>query len=308
MTPSDSKSTPITAETAHWAKWANAEPAWEWPTGRAAVTVTFDVDAEASYLSLGNEYRDRLSSLSDGRFSVIRAVPRILSLLRRLNIKTTFFIPGWTAENYPHVVDAILSDGHEIGHHGYLHSRTDQISAPAQREEMERGFAALEAVGAPRPRGYRSTAWEMTAETVGLYKEFGFLYDSSFFSDDRPYIEKIGDVEILELPSHWSLDDWPYFGYTLDHGGNTSQASTWRHNMWAEYVQAKSESRNVNFVCHPEIIGRGHRFAELERLLETIMDDGQSWIATMEEVALHCGPRLRSSFDSGAVPSRQGPT
>lgn len=287
-------SAPPKAATQHWAAVSGHETKWEWPDSkRVAVTMTFDVDAESAYYSLGNEYFRRLSSLSEGRFSVVRAVPRILELLRRYDMKTTFFVPGWTAENYPHVVDSILTDGHEIGHHGYLHSRTDHISVDAQRKEIEKGFTALESVGAPRPRGYRSTAWEMTPETVRLFNEYGFLYDSSFFSDDRPYVEKFEEVDILELPSHWSLDDWPYFGYTLDFGGNTSSAMTWRENMWGEYLSARDEGRNVNYVCHPEIIGRGYRFSQLATLLDSIFDDGQAWIPTMEELALHVKTKLR---------------
>ncbi|GAA4013367.1 polysaccharide deacetylase family protein [Streptomyces plumbiresistens] len=284
---------PPSPDTQHWARWAASEPEWAWPDGKSvAVTLTFDVDAETAWYGLGDEYFARLTSLSEGRYSVVRAVPRILQLLRRLDLRTTFFVPGWTAENYPHVVEAILADGHEIGHHGYVHSRTDRVSADVQREEIERGFSALESIGVPRPRGYRNPSWEMTTETAAMVSEYGFLYDSSFLTDDRPYIEKVGDVELLELPSHWSLDDWPYFGYTGDFGGNTSTAATWRQNQWDEYQIARDEGRNVNFVCHPEVIGRGYRFTQLAKLLEDILADGRAWFPTMEELALHVAPKL----------------
>jgi peptidoglycan/xylan/chitin deacetylase (PgdA/CDA1 family) len=294
--PSHLNEAPPKAATEHWARWAAEEPDWAWPgSRRVAVTLTFDVDAEAAYYGMGEEYFRRLSSLSEGRFSVVRAVPRILQLLRRLDLRTTFFIPGWTAENYPHVVEAILNDGHEIGHHGYVHSQTNHSSVDAQREEIERGFTALESVGAPRPRGYRSTSWEVTPETFRLLNEYGFLYDSSFFSDDRPYLERFGETEVLELPSHWSLDDWPYFGYAADSGGNTSTATTWRQNLWGEYESALSEGRSVNYVCHPEIIGRGYRFTQMTKLLEDILEDGRAWLPTMEELALHVAPKLPSA-------------
>ena len=292
--PSHLTKEPPKAATEHWAHWGANQPDWDWPEGKdVAVTLTFDVDAETGYFSLGDDYLRRLSSLSEGRFSVVRAVPRILELLRRYELTTTFFVPGWTAENYPHFVDAILSDGHEIGHHGYVHSRTDQVSADVHREEIERGFRALESVGADRPRGYRSTSWELTPEAFRMIDEYGFIYDSSFFSDDRPYLERHEDVEVLELPSHWSLDDWPYFGYAMDSGGNTSAASDWRQNWWGEYESARDEGRNVNYVCHPEIIGRGYRASELARLLEQIREDGRAWIPTMERLARHVEPKLR---------------
>jgi peptidoglycan/xylan/chitin deacetylase (PgdA/CDA1 family) len=298
--PSHLSAEPLPAETGHWAHWARNEPDWDWPGGKSvAVTITFDIDAETAWYGAGDAYLHRLTPITEGRFSVVRGVPRILELFRRFALRTTFFIPGWTAENYPHVVESILNDGHEIGHHGYVHSRCDVSSPDAQREEIERGFAALDSVGVPRPRGYRNPWGEMTGDTLDLVHQAGFLYDSSFQGDDRPYVEKFGEVELLELPWYFGLDDWPYFGYATDGGGNTSTASSWRVNMWDEYQHARDEGRNVNYVCHPEIIGRGYRFVHLAKLLEDIVSDGRAWIPTLEELALHVQPKLRKSSIEG---------
>jgi peptidoglycan/xylan/chitin deacetylase (PgdA/CDA1 family) len=291
--PSHLSSEPMPAETAHWAAWASNEPKWGWPDGKkVALTVTFDVDAETAPYAMGDAYAAKPSRLSEARFSVIRGVPRILDLFKRLELRTTFFVPGWTAEAYPHVVEAILADGHEIGHHGYVHTKVTEASPEAQRNEIERGFEALENVGAPRPVGYRNPMGEMSFETLELVHNAGFLYDSSFLGDDRPYIEKFGEIELLELPWHWSLDDWPYFGVDTDFGGTPQPASAWYEVMRAEYEQARAEGRNVNIVCHPEIIGRGYRFAQLERFLTEIVSVGDAWIPTMSELAKHVEPLL----------------
>ena len=50
--------------------------------------------------------------------------------------------------------------------------------------------------------------------------EHGFAYDSSCMGDDRPYVEEHDGLRLLELPVHWSLDDWPRFGWSIDLGGN----------------------------------------------------------------------------------------
>ena len=47
----------------------------------------------------------------------------------------------------------------------------------------------------------------------------GFSYESSMMRDDRPYWVDAGGRPLLELPGHWSLDDWPFLGYTAYHGG-----------------------------------------------------------------------------------------
>jgi peptidoglycan-N-acetylglucosamine deacetylase len=266
---------------------------WGWPEGkRVAVSVTFDVDAESGFLGDSPDYARRLSTLSEGRFGVTRGMPRILALLAEHEIAATFFVPGHTVEGHPEIVEAILEGGHEIGHHGYIHLRTDKVSADDQREEIERGFAALAAAGAPRPVGYRSPAWELTPETFALLLEHDFAYDSSCMGDDRPYLETYEGRHILEIPVHWSLDDWPRFGWSIDLGGNVASPHELESSWLAEYRSARAEERHVVFTMHPEVIGRAHRFTHLESLVEEIASDGEVWFARLDEVASRVRPRL----------------
>jgi peptidoglycan/xylan/chitin deacetylase (PgdA/CDA1 family) len=266
---------------------------WQWPDGnRVAVSLSFDVDAESGFLGEGEEYRRRITSLSEGAFGVRRGIPRILDLLARRGIAATFFVPGDTAERHPGLCPALLEAGHEIAHHGYLHLRSDRVDAAAQREEIERGLAALDAAGVPAPRGYRSTSWELTPETFALLLEHGFAYDSSCMGDDRPYRQEWEGEALLELPVHWSLDDWPRFGWSIDGGGNVASTEELYASWLAEYRAAREEGRHVVYTMHPEVIGRAYRFAALERLVAEIAADGDVWFAPLEQVAEHVRPRL----------------
>ena len=268
-------------------------PQASWPGGRrVAVCLTFDVDAEAGFLGDGPQYLQRLTTLSEGRFGVTRGLPRILDLLRRYRIPATFFVPGYTAEVHPQAVAAILADGHEIGHHGHMHLRNDLASAAEQRTEIEQGLAALAAAGAPRPAGYRSPAWEMTPDTFALLLEHDFEYDSSCMGDDRPYLESYAGNSILELPVHWSLDDWPRFGWSIDHGGNVADIGELLTSWRGEFSAARDEGRLVTYTMHPEVIGRAYRLAQLEQLIEVMASNGDTWFATLAQAARHTAPQL----------------
>jgi peptidoglycan/xylan/chitin deacetylase (PgdA/CDA1 family) len=267
---------------------------WKWPRGQAAVSLTFDVDAEAGWLGEGEQYARRLTILSEGRYGVIRGVPRILELLSRYGIPATFFVPGHTADAHPALVRQLLSAGHEVAHHGHLHVRSDHVPAEVQRAEIVEGLAALERAGAPRPLGYRSTSWELTPETFDLLLEFGFGYDSSCMGDDRPYFETWNGLSILELPVHWSLDDWPRFGWNIDGGGNQSAPAELRTSWLADFRSAVAERRSITFTMHPEVIGRPQRFSELEQFVATIASD-DVWFATLADVADHARGVLASA-------------
>ena len=85
-------------------------PHWPGET-RAACAFTFDLDAETLWMARGvNEP----VALSQGRFGPVEAVPRILSLLDKAEVRASFFIPAWTAMHYPDTVRAIAAAGHEI--------------------------------------------------------------------------------------------------------------------------------------------------------------------------------------------------
>ena len=237
----------------------------------AQLALTFDVDAESIWLGASPGYEGRLSTLSEARYGVGRGLERILALLERHRATATFYVPGATAERHPDAVRRIVAGGHVIGHHGHDHLKSHTVSADVQRQEIERGLDALDALGV-RPDGYRSPAWELTPETLSLLGEAGFRWDSSLMEDDRPY--RLQGTTLIELPVHWTLDDWPWFGWTEDGGGNLADpavvARVWEH----ELRSAVHEQRLLTLTMHPEVIARPHRLAALERIIEAAVDAG----------------------------------
>jgi peptidoglycan/xylan/chitin deacetylase (PgdA/CDA1 family) len=256
-----------------------------WPgDAEVAVALTFDVDGEAPWLGAGSEYAGRLTTLSQGRFGPTRGLSRILALLAELEVRATFYVPGHTADQHPGAVTAILADGHEVAHHGYLHLGTEGLDDAGQRAELEQGLTALGRHGV-RPAGYRSPGWELTAETLSMLAGLGFVYDSSLMADDRPYWEVSGSEPLLELPGHWSLCDWPYFGWTPYQGGLLADPAAVERSWLEEYESARDDRRVITYTMHPEAIGRGYLLRMLGRLITAMRDRGRPWFATHAEIA-----------------------
>jgi peptidoglycan-N-acetylglucosamine deacetylase len=272
-----------------------------WPgDAEVAVALTFDVDGEAPWLGDGPQNERRLTLLSQGRFGPVRGLGRILDLLTELGIRATFYVPGHTADHHPEAMTAILAGGHEVGHHGYLHLGTEDLDADGQRGELEAGLAALARHGV-RPAGYRSPGWELTPETLALLARLGFSYDSSLMADDRPYWETSGTQPLLELPGHWSLCDWPYFGWTPYHGGLLADPARVERIWMEEYESARQEHRAITYTMHPEAIGRGYLLRMLRRILTSMLDRGRPWFATHAEIAALAAAPAESAGRPGAV-------
>ena len=159
---------------------------------RLSVCLTFDFDALSPWafeMAGGN-----VAALSRGEFGAV-AVPRILALLERRGIPATFFVPGHTALAYPELVREIRDAGHELGHHGWVHEPLSQLEPDRERELLRRGLDALDRVAGVRPLGYRAPSVDVSAATVEILVEHGFLYDASFSgSDFEPYYLRTGDA------------------------------------------------------------------------------------------------------------------
>src|SRR5687768_573450 len=91
-----------------------------WPDGaRAAVCLSFDADNESWLLAAGNTSP---TTLSTADFGAQTGLPRILALLDKHALPSTFFIPAVSALLHPEMIPAIMRSGrHEIGVHGWIH-------------------------------------------------------------------------------------------------------------------------------------------------------------------------------------------
>jgi peptidoglycan/xylan/chitin deacetylase (PgdA/CDA1 family) len=81
--------------------------------------------------------------------------PRLAAVLRRFNIRATFFCIGQRVEVYPDIVRSLIDDGHEIGNHSHSHRNLWYRSRTQVRSEIERCQAALSALTANVPALFR---------------------------------------------------------------------------------------------------------------------------------------------------------
>ena len=69
----------------------------------------------------------------------------------------------------------------------------------------------IERVTGRRPRGWRAPLYNFSHRSADLLVSRGFRYDASLMGDDQPYLLETDGGRLVELPSHWGLDDWPQY-------------------------------------------------------------------------------------------------
>jgi peptidoglycan-N-acetylglucosamine deacetylase len=247
---------------------------------RSTVCLTFDFDALSVWLAYDNVTP---AMLQRGEYGARVGIPRILRVLESQRLKATFFVPGHTIESFPRETEAILEAGHEIAHHSYAHVDPSKQTPDEERADMERAWNALERIGV-RPLGFRAPSADLSDVTLALVEELGFVYDSSLMTDDyRPFHPRIGDrvargqplergreSRLWELPLSFELDDWVHFQFNFDpyrKGGATPSdvLEIWRGEF--DWMDENVDEGVLTVTMHPQVIGRGHRIAMLERFI-----------------------------------------
>ncbi len=231
--------------------------------------LSFDVDAESPILVEGRRYADNAGVMSHQAYGPLVGVPRIIQLLQEYDLPATFFVPGLTADRYPQTVEQILAAGHEIGHHSYAHFSPFDQTEDAERADFEHALATLDRFGV-KPEGFRCPSWEPAWRTPALVAEYGLAYDSSLMDSDRPYLLETSAGELVELPVHWSLDDWEQYAYLPRPPFKSPIESPQKVlDLWTSELDAMRRYGCLFVLtCHPFLSGRPHRVEILRALIE----------------------------------------
>lgn len=177
--------------------------------GTLCFTVDFDRDvntpvpgkSKAGSLCDGNPCEPRFSSSSEG-------LGILLDILRDLGIKATFFVE---AETYVECGSPDLGK-HEVALHGLGHedftgeSTGIPISVDGAREILRTARDTVAKASGTVPKGFRAPYMKAPEYLPGLLKSEGFVYDSSYYSENGMVPVPYDLRGIVEIPASKIVD------------------------------------------------------------------------------------------------------
>lgn len=271
-----------------------------------------DIDSVCGWLgSFGGE--DSWQAISRGVFAGEVGIPRLLKLLDRYDIKSTWMAPGHSIETFPKQVEQVVAAGHELGCHGYSHEKPSAMSPRQEEDVLARSIELVEQMSGTRPTGYTAPWWEPSPVTISLLMKYGFIYDHSLMHNDfSPYFVTDGDAwtkidysapaadwmkplvrgrqtPIVEIPGNWYLDDLPPMMFIPAFPNSHGWVNPWdirrQWELQLEWVHEEMDYAVFPMSLHPDVAGRPQVLKVLEEFINFANRlDGVRW-RTFREMA-----------------------
>ncbi len=274
-------------------------PVVQWPNGaRIAISVVVNYEEGSEYSLLdGDSHRetngevdspvplDQRDVFNESFFEYGSRVGvwRILDLLDRYQVPSTFFCCAVAMERNPQAAKEIIERDHEVCGHGYRWEEYHLKTREEEREAIQKTVASLTETTGSRPVGWftRYGASVNTRELV--VEEGGFIYDSGSMNDDLPYYTQVHEKPWLVVPYSMETNDARFW-----RGGLVSVSDFYEYlkdTFDCLYEEGRTHPKMMSVGLHCRIAGRPARSMAVQRFLEYANGIPGVWFARRDEIA-----------------------
>ena len=277
------------------------------------IQVCFNVHFDAVSLWLGSfGGEDSPGDVSRGVHAAKLGTPRLLDLLDKHDIKTTWNITGHSIESFPKESKMVADAGHELGLHGYCHENPLAMTKEQEEAVLNKTFDLVVELCGKEPKGYSAPWWELSPNTIDLLLAKGIEYDHSLMEDDHsPYYLRRDDkwhkidysqpaetwmkpweggpiTKLLEIPCSWYLDDAPPVMFVKKFPNSHGWVSPrLLGDMWTDqfdWVYRNYDIGIYNACLHPDASGHPQMLMMMERLIDHMKRHEGVRFVTLKEI------------------------
>ena len=167
--------------------------------------------------------------------------PEVLDVLKKYNVKATFFLMGAYVEQHPEIVQRIVEEGHQIGNHSYSHPDMSKLSDEEVLQQFEWCQQVIEDAVGFRPDIYRLPFGAGGARVVKL-------------------MEKEGMTSIL-----WNIDTLDWSSHDADAIVQETENALQKHSLLLMHDTHAAAAPALDRLI-PMLQERGYQFAKPQDL------------------------------------------
>jgi peptidoglycan/xylan/chitin deacetylase (PgdA/CDA1 family) len=201
------------------------------------------------------------------------AMPRLLELYAKYEVKATFYFVADFAEKFPEIVKMVIPFGHEVACHGLTHEHSkafDVLSYDEQFIHLKKAKEILENISGQEVVSFRAPALRVNKHTPTALKNAGFLTDSSIAPQRIDMFMSLGSknkIQWLKAPRQTyetafdnlarkgqsGINEFPVSGFGLPYIGTLMRLSPSLNNIirYLIYLETNNSNKAVNFLIHP---------------------------------------------------------
>jgi peptidoglycan/xylan/chitin deacetylase (PgdA/CDA1 family) len=179
---------------------------------------------------------------------------RILEILEKAGVPSTFHACAVAFEQNPDVAKAAMALGHEVCSHGYRWEEVFRLSEAEEREHIRLAVESFERTCGKRP--------------VGWYCRYGASVRTRRLV--VPYTSDVNDFRYWNSPGLSQASD--FFEYM-------------KESFEVLYDESADGLRMMSVGLHPRMVGRPGRVRALKRFIEYAQGHEGVWFATREQIA-----------------------
>ncbi len=119
------------------------------------------------------------SNYNNSKYSMLDGLELYERSLSKNNIPSSFFILGEIARPLKNIIRKLSFQNHDIGSHGWNHTRPLTMSLSNFEEDIIRSKIEIENVIGKEVEGYRAPCFSLDNKRLEILKRNGYKYDSS---------------------------------------------------------------------------------------------------------------------------------
>lgn len=166
----------------------------------------------------------------------------IMEILKKHNVKVTFFMTGGWVEQYPDDVKVILAEGHDLGNHSENHKNMSQLSDSEKEQELMKVHEKVKAL----------TGYEM------------FLFRPPYGDYDNAVVKTAKKCGYYTI--QWDVDSLDWKDYGVD-------------SIIKTVTEHKHLGNGTIILCHN---GAKYTAQALDTLISTLKDKGYTFVPLSE--------------------------
>lgn len=139
----------------------------------------FSIDIEDWFQVENLKEQVRYEAWANEALRISESTELVLEIMKKHDVRGTFFVLGWIAERKPDLVRKIARQGHEIASHGYKHELLHMIDNATVEADIKRSLEILGPLSSRKIIGYRAPSFSITKSAIQSLKALRFKYDAS---------------------------------------------------------------------------------------------------------------------------------